>query len=218
MSLPDFMTWHCCGCDKPGVSDSGRQKPCDCVTIVAGRDGPNGKREYICWDDPPDPKDNDLTVLRAEIATLRKYLWSRSIVQVDRPAYGKTTYHWGWRCQICGEDVERELGGPEKIDHKATCPLSTPAPADVVAVPREPTEAQWGGLARDIMMWLDMNDGSAKTPRALFKHLERVGRPAPRWLFDEPELQSLDRVPSKGTRCVIIYKAMIAALTGGSER
>lgn len=69
----------------------------------------------------------------------------------------------------------------------------------------EITEAMWGGLARDIMMWLDM---SPKTPRALFKHLERIGREVPQWLRDEPEMKHLDHVPSKGTRCVLIYKAM----------
>ena len=76
---------------------------------------------------------------------------------------------------------------------------------EMKAVPWTPTEAQWGGLARAIMMWLDMGD---KTPRALFKHLEMLGRPIPQWLRDEPEMQHLDHVPSKGTRCVLIYKAM----------
>lgn len=82
-----------------------------------------------------------------------------------------------------------------------------------VLAPVRPSETQWGGLARDIMMWLDMGPGSAKTPRALFAHLEQVGRPAPQWLRDEPEMQNLDHVPSKGTRCAIIYKAMLFAGT-----
>ena len=76
------------------------------------------------------------------------------------------------------------------------------------ALAAEPTEAQWGGLARQIMMWLDMGD---KTPRALFRHLERSGEPIPDWLRNELEMQALDHVPSKGTRCVLIYKAMQAA-------
>lgn len=76
-----------------------------------------------------------------------------------------------------------------------------------VIVPKEPTEAQWGGLARDIMMWLGF-DGQP-TPRRLFDHLGRLGRDIPQWLRDEPEMQSLDRVPSKGTRCMIIYRAML---------
>lgn len=83
--------------------------------------------------------------------------------------------------------------------------------AAVEAAPLVPTEAQWGGLARDIMMWLDMHEAGGKTPRNLFLHLERLGRDIPQWLRDEPELQDLDHVPSKGTRCTIIYRAMLEA-------
>jgi len=67
----------------------------------------------------------------------------------------------------------------------------------------------WGGLARQIMMWLDFGD--KRTPRSLFRHLEMSGMPIPQWLRDEPEMQALDHVPSKGTRCAIIYKAMLEA-------
>lgn len=75
-------------------------------------------------------------------------------------------------------------------------------------VPWTPTEAMWGGLARALMMWLDMGD---KTPRALFQHLARSGEEIPQWLKDEPEMQMLNHVPSKGTRCAIIYRAMLEA-------
>jgi hypothetical protein len=81
----------------------------------------------------------------------------------------------------------------------------------MVIVPREPTAAMWGELARDIIMWMDMHHGSDLTPRILFAHLERIGRDIPRWLRDEPELQALDHVPSKGTRAVLVYRAMIQA-------
>jgi hypothetical protein len=73
---------------------------------------------------------------------------------------------------------------------------------------REPSDEMCVGLARDIMMWLDMDP---KTPRALFKHLERISREIPQWLRDEPEMQSLDHVPSKATRCAIIWQAMMTA-------
>jgi hypothetical protein len=82
---------------------------------------------------------------------------------------------------------------------------------DHVVAPEQPTEAQWGGLARDIMMWMDMRP---LTPRALFRHLDQLGRDIPQWLRDEPEMQALDHVPSKGTRCVIIYRAMISGIEG----
>lgn len=92
--------------------------------------------------------------------------------------------------------------------------------ADVVlfkAVPLDPTEEQWGGLARSIMMWMDMSDGP-KLPRDLLKHLERSGVEIPQWLRDEPEMLSLDHSMSKGSRCVLIYKAMLfdAPKAGGA--
>jgi hypothetical protein len=75
-------------------------------------------------------------------------------------------------------------------------------------LPETPTEEMWGQLSRDIVMWMDMYEGSKKTPRNLFTHLERLGRDIPQWLKDEPEMKNLDSVPSKGTRVVIIYKSM----------
>jgi hypothetical protein len=78
----------------------------------------------------------------------------------------------------------------------------------MVLVPIDPTEEMWGGLARSIMMWLDFD---RKTPGALFKHLEASGVEIPQWLRDEPEMKRLDHVPSKGTRCVILYRAMLDA-------
>ena len=75
-------------------------------------------------------------------------------------------------------------------------------------VPVEPTEAQWGALARDIMTWLGF---SRPTPRTLLDHLRRCGHEPPAWLRDEPEMEALDHVMSKGTRCVLIYRAMLAA-------
>lgn len=72
----------------------------------------------------------------------------------------------------------------------------------------EPTEEMWGGLARDIMMAFEMGQ---KTPASLREHLRRVGRTVPDWLADELGRQYRDGVLSKGTRCVLIYKAMLAA-------
>lgn len=83
---------------------------------------------------------------------------------------------------------------------------------DMVLAPWSPTQAQWGGLARAIMMALDMG---CRTPREIFKHLESTGKHIPQWLRDEPEMQALDHVPSKGTRCAIIYKAMLDAARPG---
>lgn len=77
----------------------------------------------------------------------------------------------------------------------------------MITVPLKPTEAQWGGLARDIMMWLDF--GGRKTPKTLLDHLNRCRDEVPQWLLDEPEMKHLDHAMSKGTRCAIIYRAML---------
>lgn len=75
-------------------------------------------------------------------------------------------------------------------------------------VPVEPTEDQWGGLARKIVMAWDMD---CNTPRKLFDYLELACVEIPLWLRAEPEMQNLDHVPSKGTRAAIIYWAMLEA-------
>lgn len=90
-------------------------------------------------------------------------------------------------------------------------PIETAAKEGWKLVPLVPTGEQWGGLARDIIMWHDMNEGGNKTPRALFKHLEILGHEVPQWLRDEPEMRNIDHVPSKGTRAAIIYRAMVEA-------
>jgi len=71
-----------------------------------------------------------------------------------------------------------------------------------------PPEEAWSGLARALMMAFDME---CKTPRQIFQHLDRTGKAIPQWLRDEPEMQHLDHVPSKATRAVIIYRAMLEA-------
>lgn len=75
-------------------------------------------------------------------------------------------------------------------------------------VPFEPTEAQWNGLARTIMLWLCF--GPPHTPRSLLKHLKRMGAEVPSWLLEESEMKALDHSMSKGTRCTIVYKAMLS--------
>ena len=74
-------------------------------------------------------------------------------------------------------------------------------------VPEIPTEKQWGGLARDIMLWMDMD--CKKTPETLLKFLEQKGTPIPKWFEQETELKNLTSVISKGTRVTLIYRAMI---------
>lgn len=78
----------------------------------------------------------------------------------------------------------------------------------------EVSEGVWDGLPRQLIMWMDMEP---KTSRALFNHLEQSGYEVPQWLRDEPEMQSLDHVPSKGTRSVLVFKAICAAMADELE-
>lgn len=83
---------------------------------------------------------------------------------------------------------------------------TTEVKTETMIVPVDAPEKMWDGLPRAIMMWLDMGD---RTPRALFQHLARSGVGIPEWLKNEPEMKHLNHVPSKGTRCVILYRAML---------
>ena len=73
-------------------------------------------------------------------------------------------------------------------------------------VPIVPTETQWAGLARKIIMAWDLG---CNTPRQLFSYLGSGGTKIPQWLQNEMEMRNLDSIPSKGTRAAIIYRAMI---------
>lgn len=98
------------------------------------------------------------------------------------------------------DSLRAELGAPREQ-----------VPDGWVMVPKEPAEGMWGGLARDLIMWMDMHQ--RPTYKNLFKHMGMVGRDLPQELFDAPiaQLKDLDHVPAKGTRAVLIYRAMIAA-------
>lgn len=80
-------------------------------------------------------------------------------------------------------------------------------PEGYALVPICPTEDQWSGLARHIMMWLDMSS-SQPTVKKLMSHLDMLGVEPPEWFKEESELRG-EGVPSKGTRVAIIYRAMI---------
>lgn len=74
-------------------------------------------------------------------------------------------------------------------------------------VPVEATEAQWGGLARALVMWWGM--GGRPTGNALYAHLRMTGENIPDWLVSE--IPEIDHVPPKGTVAACIYRAMLAA-------
>lgn len=75
-------------------------------------------------------------------------------------------------------------------------------------VPVEPTEAQWGELARDIVFWY----GTCTPPHhgaKLHTFLRNMGRVVPHWLIEE--INDSDSTPAKGTVAAVIYKAMLEA-------
>lgn len=71
----------------------------------------------------------------------------------------------------------------------------------------EPSEPEWAGLARDLIMWRGFQ---RPTGAALYVHLRYMGTPIPPWLADE--IPDVDHVPPKGTVAVCIHRAINAAI------
>ena len=79
-------------------------------------------------------------------------------------------------------------------------------------VPEEPTEQQFGGIARDIIQWLRFTESKNQHSESLVKWLKDMGNEIPDWLYKESEINHLSKhVISKGSIAAIIYKAMLAA-------
>lgn len=85
------------------------------------------------------------------------------------------------------------------------------APEGMRLVPLNPTEEQWGGLARAIVFWMRSYPSNKHTPATLVEFITSLGHAVPEWMGDENELRATDHVISKGTIAVLIYKAMLAA-------
>lgn len=82
-------------------------------------------------------------------------------------------------------------------------------PEGFALVPLEPTETQWGGLARAMVFWMRMYPSNRQTPATLIDFLHNYVDQMPAWMGDESELRTQDHVISKGTLAVLVYKAMI---------
>lgn len=52
MTAPDFLVWKCSGCGARAIA---KKKPCECASNLGYRTGPNGKLEFVRWDEPPEP-------------------------------------------------------------------------------------------------------------------------------------------------------------------
>jgi hypothetical protein len=85
------------------------------------------------------------------------------------------------------------------------------ARAAIVAL-MEPSVSE---LARDLVMWHDMN-GGVPTGKSLYDYFDGCGVNAPAWLREA--ITNDDRVPPKATRAAAIHRAMLqAALDEGKE-
>lgn len=85
-------------------------------------------------------------------------------------------------------------------------------PDGYALVPVEPTEEQWGGLARDIIMAFDLG---GKSPASLLANMRLKWGELPEWMRKELHDPESNAVLSKGTRAVLIYRAMLAAAQKG---
>ncbi|MCV6429398.1 hypothetical protein [Pseudomonas aeruginosa] len=118
----------------------------------------------------------------------------------------------------CLDDIQ--WGGditlrPEKSEHYSV-PFAPVAQAGQVLegmrlVPFNPTQDQWGGLARAIVFWMRSYPSNKHTPATLVEFITSLGHEVPEWMGDEAELRAQEHVISKGTIAVLIYKAMLAA-------
>ena len=85
-------------------------------------------------------------------------------------------------------------------------------PEGWMLVPVEPNQAQFGGMARDVIQWMRFTESKNQHSESLVKWLKDMGNEIPAWLYSEPEINHLSKhVISKGTIAAIIYKAMLAA-------
>lgn len=76
-----------------------------------------------------------------------------------------------------------------------------------VIVPKQPTEEQYGGLARDLVRYLQMC--KRWSPLTLTTHLKQFGIDMPEWLKEEVPNPESDHHFAKGDIVALIYKAAL---------
>lgn len=118
---------------------------------------------------------------------------------------GEKTHGLHVGCAECMEEGSVSLVEFNNPLAAGRAPL-TGVPDNWLVAPVIPNKSMWDGLARHLMMWLDLNE--RPTGRKLYEHLKNNGvRNAPDWL--RKEIPDTDHVPSKGDRVVAIYCAML---------
>ncbi|WP_336948676.1 hypothetical protein [Acinetobacter junii] len=84
-----------------------------------------------------------------------------------------------------------------------------------VVVPVEPTEDQWGGLARVLGRYMQNKDRYC--PKTLKLHLDMFADSIPEWLNKEVKDWDSDHAFATADLPVFIYKSMLEAARGGNE-
>lgn len=84
-----------------------------------------------------------------------------------------------------------------------------------VVVPVEPTEDQWGGLARVLGRYMQNKDRYC--PNSLKRHLDMFADSIPEWLNKEVPNWESEHAFATADLPVFIYKAMLEAARGGNE-
>lgn len=160
------------------------------------------------------PKDQELLVKggRYQVAaeTYPEWYETKGVALVQWREYDN-----GWRGEMCDGDYlwYRPTHFITVADLLAPC-TEHPQPvtselleAATKLVPIYPTEAMWGGLARDIVFWMRVhpNDHSGQSLHAFLRNIRRHDLPS--WF--EAEIGDNTSVPPKGTIAAVIYRAMI---------
>lgn len=81
--------------------------------------------------------------------------------------------------------------------------------AQVALLTGVPPKEMWGGLARDIIFWLQADGAQRPSGASLHRFLKRIGQVSPDWLLEE--IPDADPVPPKATIAVCVYRAMTEA-------
>lgn len=84
-----------------------------------------------------------------------------------------------------------------------------------VVVPVEPTEAQWGGLARVLGRYMQNKDRYC--PITLKRHLDMFADEIPDWLNKEVPNWESEHAFATADLPAFIYKAMVEVARGGNE-
>ena len=123
-----------------------------------------------------------------------------AVVRLDHCVQGLTEFN---QITECGKPV---------LAMRRIIAETQPGMEGLKIVPVEPNQAQFGGIARDVIQWMRFTESKNQHSESLVKWLKDMGNEIPAWIYSEPEINNLSKhVISKGTIAAIIYKAMLAA-------